>query len=161
MVKFLWYIIFLNAMNKKADGFIFFVILIFVIGFNPACKREHQVPVPYVFVNYTVYLNNPSNNHLRVPGNHSFINGQGNHGIFLFRRTLGETDDFVAFDRTCTYEPLGKCVVSLDSTEFYLECPCCGSSFSIFDGYPSKGPAKWPLKQYQTYNNSNELRIYN
>ena len=148
-------------MDKKASGFIFSFILILILISSAGCNREHQVPVPYVYVNYPVYLNNPSNSHLRVPGNYSFIDGQGNHGIFLFRRTLGETDDFIAFDRTCTNEPLENCVVDLDSTGFYLECPCCGSSFSIFDGYPASRPAKWPLKEYQTYNTGNELRITN
>ena len=148
-------------MDKKTSGLNIYLTLIIVLILNFGCKREHQQPIPYVFVNYTVYLNNPSNSHLRVPGNYSFINGQGNHGIFLFRKSLGEADDFIAFDRTCSNEPLGKCIVDMDSTGFYLECPCCGSTFGIFDGYPASGPAKWPLKQYQTYNTGNELRIYN
>jgi len=125
------------------------------------CGREQQVPVPYIYVNHTVYLNNPSNNHLRVPGSYLIINGQGNHGIVVYRRTIGEPDDFVAFDLTCTNEPLENCVVAVDSTGFYLECPCCGSKFSIFDGFPASGPAKWQLKQYGTTYTGNTLRIYN
>jgi Rieske Fe-S protein len=126
-----------------------------------ACSRERQVPIPYVYVNYTVYLNNPSSSNLRVPGGYSYINGQGNHGIFLYRRTLGDREDFIALDRTCSHEPLGNCIVELDDTEFYLVCPCCGSKFSVFDGYPAEGPAKWPLREYQTSLGSNTLRIYN
>ena len=135
--------------------------IIFLLLSAFGCGREQQVPVPYIYVNYTVYLNNPSNSHLRVPGNYLIINGQGNHGIILYRRTLGEPDDFVAFDLTCSNEPLENCVVFVDETEFYLECPCCGSKFSIFDGFPASGPAKWPLLQYQTTYTGNTLRIYN
>ena len=137
----------------------FGLIMLFLSGLS--CGREQQVPVPYIYVNYTVYLNNPSNSHLRVPGSHLVISGQGNHGIFLYRLTLGDSDDFIAFDLTCTYEPLENCVLELNDSEFFLECPCCGSTFSIFDGYPATGPAKWPLKQYETTNTGNTLRIYN
>ncbi len=148
-------------MLKKIKNPSLITVLVVMIISGLACNREHQVPVPYIYVNYTVYLNNPSNNHLRVPGSHSLIDGQGNQGIFLYRKTLGEPDDFIAFDRTCTNEPLEGCIVALDSTGFYLECPCCGSKFSVFDGYPTQGPAKWPLKQYTTHYAGSTLRIYN
>ena len=141
--------------NKGLGPFLVLLILL------TSCNRERQQPIPYIYVNYTVYLNNPSNSHLRVPGGHSVIEGQGNHGIFLYRRTLGDSDDFVAYDRTCSNEPLGNCIVELDDSEFYLVCPCCSSKFSVFDGYPAEGPAKWPLKEYQTSLGSNTLRIYN
>ncbi len=147
----------LKGLNKILISF--GLVLLFLSG--AGCGRERQVPVPYIYVNYTVYLNNPSNNHLRVPGSYSIITGQGNHGIILYRRTLGEPDDFVAFDLTCTNEPLENCVVGVDDTGFYLECPCCGSKFSIFDGFPTSGPAQWQLKQYETTYTGNTLRIYN
>ena len=147
--------------KKKVKAGLIVSGLIILLFINSGCNREQQVPIPYIYVNYTVYLNNPSNSHLRVPGSYLRINGQGNHGIFLYRKTLGETDDFIAFDRTCSYEPLGSCIVDVDETDFYLECPCCGSKFSVFDGFPTEGPAKWPLKQYQTNYNGSNLRIYN
>jgi len=126
-----------------------------------SCGREQQIPVPYVYVNYTVYLNNPSNSHLRVPGSYLIIPDQGNHGIILYRKSIGDSQDFVAMDLTCTHEPHENCVVAVDSTEFYLECPCCGSKFSIWDGFVAKGPARWQLQQYQTVFNGNTIRIYN
>lgn len=127
-----------------------------------SCGREQQIPIPYVPVNYTVYLNNPSNLHMGVPGGYLIMRDQGNHGIILYRtNNFGDSDDFVAFDLTCSHEPTGECIVEVDDTDFYLECPCCGSKFFIFDGYPSQGPALWPLKQYQTSFNGNTIRIYN
>jgi Rieske Fe-S protein len=126
-----------------------------------SCDRERQIPIPFVYVNYTVYLNNPSNNHLRVPGSWLILPDEGNLGIILYRRTLGEADDFVALDLTCSNEPLGTCKVAIDSSGFYLVCPCCGSEFSIWDGYVTKGPARWPLKEYTTALGANTVRIFN
>jgi nitrite reductase/ring-hydroxylating ferredoxin subunit len=138
----------------------FFTILALLSGLY-SCSRERQVPIPYVYVNYTVYLNNPSNSHLRVPGSYLILPDQGNLGIILYRRTLGEIDDFIALDLTCTYEPLGSCKVAIDSTGFYLVCPCCGSKFSVWDGLVATGPAQWSLKEYATSLTISTVRIYN
>jgi Rieske Fe-S protein len=139
----------------------FILAILFSLTGLSSCNRERQIPVPYVYVNYTVYLNNPSNNDLRVPGGYLIIPEQGNLGIILYRRTIGEQDDFIALDLTCTNEPLEQCKVAVDSTGFYLECPCCGSKFSIWDGMVAKGPARWPLKEYATTLTPSTVRIYN
>jgi Rieske Fe-S protein len=146
-------------MGLKLSKYIlhFFILAAMTTG----CDRERQVPIPYVYVNYTVYLSNPSNNHLRVPGYYLILPDQGNLGIILYRRTLGEPDDFVALDLTCSNEPLGTCKVAVDSSGFYLVCPCCSSEFSIWDGYVTKGPARWPLKEYTTALGANTVRIFN
>lgn len=136
-------------------------IILLVLWSLTSCDRERQTPVPYVYVNHTVFLSNPSNYHLAVPGGYSILPDLGNHGIILYRRTIGEPDDFVALDLTCTYEPLDSCVVAVDSTGFYLECPCCGSQFSIWDGQVARNPTRWPLLQYQTAFNGTTVRIYN
>lgn len=138
----------------------FFAIFLFTVGLS-SCNRERQVPIPYVYVNYTVYLNNPSNNHLRVPGSYLILPDEGNLGIILYRRSLGETNDFVALDLTCTNEPLENCKVALDETGFYLVCPCCGSKFSVWDGLVAAGPARWSLKEYATSLTISTVRIYN
>jgi nitrite reductase/ring-hydroxylating ferredoxin subunit len=138
----------------------FSILFIFLLSLS-SCNRETQVPIPYVYVNYTVYLNNPSNNHLRVPGSYLLLPGEGNLGIILYRRTLGEVDDFIALDLTCTNEPLGTCKLALDDTGFYLVCPCCGSKFFVWDGQVTAGPAIWPLKEYATSLTLSTVRIYN
>lgn len=139
-----------------------FIIPIITIASFFSCGREQQIPIPYVPVNYTVYMNNPSNLHLGVPGGYLLIPGHGNHGIILYRKNnFGDSEDFVAYDLTCTHEPTGNCIVAVDDSDFYLKCPCCGSKYFIFDGYPSQGPARWPLKEYQTSFNGNTVRIYN
>lgn len=140
---------------------IYFSGIFLLLGILTSCEREKQIAVPYVYVNYTVFLNNPSNNNLKVPGNYLLLPDEGNLGIILYRRTLGEYNDFIALDLTCTYEPLGNCKVAIDDTEFYLVCPCCGSKFSVWDGLVAGGPAKWSLKEYATSLTLSTVRIYN
>jgi len=139
----------------------YFLIIFVSLGIFASCNRETQVPIPYVYVNYTVYLNIPANNNLKVPGSYLLLPNEGNQGIILYRRTLGEPNDFIALDLTCTNEPLGSCKVELDETEFYLVCPCCSSKFFIWDGQVTAGPAKWPLKEYATSLTLSTVRIYN
>lgn len=140
---------------------VYFLSTFLLLTSLSACDREKQVAIPYVYVNYTVYLNNPSSSNLRVPGNYLMLPDEGNLGIILYRRTLGETNDFIALDLTCTNEPLGSCKVAIDDTGFYLVCPCCQSKFSIWDGMVAAGPAKWPLKEYATSLTLNTVRVYN
>jgi Rieske Fe-S protein len=147
------------VMNYKS--IIYFLGIFLLPALVSSCDRERQVPVPYVYVNYTVYLNNPSNDNLRVPGNYLILPNEGNLGIILYRKTIGEYNDFVALDLTCTNEPLGACKVAVDDTGFYLVCPCCGSKFSIWDGLVAAGPAKWSLKEYATSMTLSTVRIYN
>lgn len=140
---------------------LYFSSILLLLGGLFSCNREKQVAIPYVYVNYTVYLNNPSNDNLKQPNSHLILPNEGNLGIILYRRTLGEADDFIALDLTCTYEPLGACKVAIDDTGFYLVCPCCGSKFSIWDGLVAAGPAKWSLKEYATSLTISTVRIYN
>jgi len=140
---------------------IYFSGFLLILSVFSSCDRERQIPVPYVYVNYTVYLNNPSNNHLREPNSYLILPNEGNLGIILYRRTIGDYNDFIALDLTCTNEPLESCKVAIDETGFYLVCPCCGSKFSIWDGMVAAGPAKWPLKEYATSLTISTVRIYN
>ena len=150
-----------TKMIMRYKSIIYFSGILFLLGIFTSCNRERQVPIPYVYVNYTVYLNNPSNSHLRVPGSYLLLPNEGNLGIILYRRTLGEIDDFIALDLTCTNEPLGSCKVEIDETGFYLVCPCCGSKYSIWDGLVAAGPAVWSLKEYATSMTISTVRIYN
>jgi len=146
-------------MSYKSISYIFFFWILVWAG--ASCDRERQVPVPYVYVYYTVYLSNPIYSQLKVPGNYLILPDEGNLGIILYRRTFGNPDDFVALDLTCSNEPLESCKVAVDSTGFYLVCPCCQSQFSIWDGLVTKGPARWPLKEYKTTFVGNTVVITN
>jgi nitrite reductase/ring-hydroxylating ferredoxin subunit len=74
----------------------------------------------------------------------------GLRGIIIYRSDI---NSFVAYERTCSYDPSNSCeVVSLDdeNNPTFLIDDCCGSEFLILDGSPIKGPASRPLKQYYT-----------
>lgn len=150
-----------TKMIMRYKSIIYFSSILLFLGGSFSCDRERQVPVPYIFVDYTVYLNNPSNSHLKEPNSYLLLPNEGNLGIILYRRTVGDYNDFVALDLTCTNEPLGSCKVAFDDTGFYLVCPCCGSKFQVWDGLVAAGPAKWSLKEYPTLLTLSTVRIYN
>lgn len=82
----------------------------------------------------------------------------GVRGIILYRKTVQE---FIAFERNCTYQPLDSCAtVEVDESLLFMVCPCCGSTFD-FEGNPTGGPAEWPLKRYRTYLDGNFVTITN
>jgi hypothetical protein len=126
---------------------------------NWACRREEQTPIPIVPTDFTVNLNLPEYSDLAAPGNFILLTG-GSRGIIVYRISL---DQFVAFDRHCTYQAEQFCRVVPDDTGIIVrDLECCQSAFNIFDGIPIEGPASFPLYQYRTmYNGVNLLRIYN
>jgi len=133
-------------------------LLLFLISFiNIKCDKQNT-PVPYVYVNISIYLDDPAFNDLRIPGNSVNITG-GVNGIVIYR--LSDVE-FLAFDRTCTYKTEENCHVEIDETGIFLvDKECCESKFSILDGSPQEGLAEFPLLQYQTNYNGLVLKIYN
>ena len=134
-------------------------ILVFLFLSFFACD-EKQNPVPNVYVDFEVNLNDPQFNTVIIPGNYIYLTG-GVNGIILYHTV---DDQYKAFDRTCTYDPeCGKVYVSEDQLKA-VDTVCCGSVFSLLvDGIVEQGPAEFPLKQYQCIYNSNAhiLRIKN
>jgi nitrite reductase/ring-hydroxylating ferredoxin subunit len=121
------------------------------------CRREQQF-VPNVGVNVLLYLNDPQNTALTTIGGWVYVNG-GYRGIVLYRKSQNE---FVAFDRTCPYQPEeAASQVSVDSSNVILEDRSCGSKFLLSDGSAIQTPALIPLKQYNTTFDGNSIRIYN
>jgi len=84
----------------------------------------------------------------------------GVSGIVIYRKS---EDEFVALDRTCTFKPSDRCGVIPDSTNLSLECPCCGSRFSLTsDGFPeAENYAERPLVQYQTTFDGSKIHVFN
>lgn len=85
----------------------------------------------------------------------------GYRGTFVYRASINE---FRAFERTCSWQPLTPChVLNLDSvSRILLKCACCASSWN-FEGQVTSGPASFPLKRYSTLflTSSNTLNITN
>lgn len=116
--------------------------------------------VPKVPTNITINLDLPEYIDLQTVGNWTYITG-GNRGIIVYHLGI---DDFVAFDRVCTYHPEDGCriVVDRSSNITARDSVCCGSEFSIIDGSVLQGPATLPLYQYTVdFNGGSILHIYN
>jgi Rieske Fe-S protein len=145
-------------------------MLIFIIGtlcFEMQCKRNTVTEsIPTGPVNLTIDLNLPSNVHLNTVGNYSYFAG-GIKGVLVIH---DYDDNWYAYERTCSFQPLDPCaVIWIDSANLQMKCgtysgnqfsACCQSSF-IFSGFPVKGPAKGRLSQYKIQKNSNLLYVYN
>ena len=121
-----------------------------------SCDKLNNSPVPYVNVNFAVNLNIV--NELNIPGTSVCFPHYGYGGVIIYCELPGS---YLAFDATCTEEISSDCRLKNDGV--VAECPCCGSTFILIDnGYPGKGPATIPLKQYHvSLINNFELRVYN
>jgi nitrite reductase/ring-hydroxylating ferredoxin subunit len=127
-----------------------------------ACRKENineQLGIPYVSVSRYVFLNDPNFIGLNAVGGFAFLN-DGSKGIIIYHRAF---DEYVAFDRHCTWQTFNSCAVSPDSASLViLNCSCCSSKFSIVDGSVINGPSINPLLQYNAQISSPAtLHIYN
>ena len=134
---------------------IFLVVIFFsVLG----CGGYKHSTIPNVWVSFWVYPNDVSYLDLNYYGGHMYFTG-GVNGVVVYR--LNETE-FRAFDRACPYdwddeeEPR----VGVEPDGITLRCEKCGSLFNILDGGVITGPAKYPLKYYQTKYDGMRLRVH-
>ncbi len=134
------------------------VLTLFMFLFTIGCKKDRNQVIPYVFVDISLYLAEPTNFNLNFVGGYNYVNG-GSRGIVVYRLNQ---DQFLAFDRHCTHNIDDVCgQVSVDSSAFFLMDTCCTSKFIITNGTVYSGPATTPLQQYRTSFNQNILRIFN
>lgn len=122
------------------------------------CERQQVTdPVPYIFVQKLMDLNNTSYQALRFDRGFVYETG-GVRGLIIYRRAV---NSFIAFDRVCTHHPSNSCgVVEVEPTGFFMRCPCCRSVFD-FEGNPINGPANFPLVRYRTSLSGSLLSINN
>ena len=136
-----------------------FVVLLIIL-FASECRKDPDV-IPNVYVNITININEPEYIDLNTVGGWVYLTG-GLNGIYVRRSDINE---FMAFDRTCSYKPEeNNRVQVVDSVDYYLGDPVCGSKFLVLDGSPDgNGPATHYLKRYQTEfdEGTGILRIYN
>jgi len=139
------------------------LILTFILLTVSSCKKENQnqqLGIPYVNVDQYVLLNLPTNLGLNSVGGWAYL-AAGSRGIVIYHRTF---DEYVAFDRHCTWQTEQACgQVSIDTTtNVFLNCACCTSKFSLIDGIAINGPATRGLLQYRAQlSNQFTLHVYN
>lgn len=136
----------------KRGGFLFFFFLLFFAS----CDKIQDSQVPNVPFSFTINLSIA--NELTIPGNSMYFPGAGYGGVIVFCEM---PDTYYAFDATCTHEINQTCKVVNQGV--LGECSCCESKFLFTGGgYPAKGPAAAPLRQYNVSRMSGVmLRVYN
>ena len=134
------------------------IAMLATIGLLTAtCKKDDNPDVAQNYVDYTLYLSEPSNIALNAVGGWQYVNA-GTKGIIVYRRSQNE---FTALERNCTYDPNASCSIVEVVSGITSVDSCCTSKFSIYDGSVLNGPATQPLYQYNTFFDGNALRIYN
>tara|TARA_B110000444_G_scaffold143979_1_gene134725 strand:+ start:1239 stop:1655 length:417 start_codon:yes stop_codon:yes gene_type:complete len=121
---------------------------------------EPQSPFPNTYVNIAIPINMPEYNNLTIPLGYEYIIG-GLGGIIILRDL---DNNFIAYDRACTYEMDADCIITGESTTYdaILHCGnCCESKFIVVDGSVTEGPANQALKRYNTSLNGEVLYITN
>lgn len=129
------------------------IIIVLFLMINSCSKDNQQQAVPYVTVNFTEYLSAYPYSKLQTPGNWLYVKG-GSKGIIIYRIGINvngsdPSNDFIVFDRNCTYEPLNaNAIVSVQSNNTTVIDSSCGSRFYISTGSVINGPATLQLKTY-------------
>lgn len=131
-------------------------IILLIVLLHLGCENE-VYDFPQVDVNLNLYINNPEFFNIEAPGGWIYLNG-GVAGILLYRKNL---DEFIAYDRASTYNPVADCGITVDLDNIILKDPCSDSQFLITDGSVIQGPASQALKRYNTNLYGNNLSIYN
>ena len=122
--------------------FILVILFLLTLACDPAIEESG---VPNVVVNEEVNLNDIDNIALKQVGGYIYILG-GVRGIIVRHETQNV---FKAYDRNCTFQPAdASAVVNIESSGFFMEDTSCGSTFDL-NGFPTGGPAEFPLKEYR------------
>jgi nitrite reductase/ring-hydroxylating ferredoxin subunit len=149
-------------MKQKSFPLVLYILIpVAIFLFCYGCKKEDtttQPDIPQVAVNIVINPNSTMYLNLNAVGGWEYLTG-GYKGILVYRLS---TDQFMAFERTCPYDPaVLDARINVDTSGITCYCPVCKSKFIIIDGTPYEGPSKWPLKQYQTNYDGQYLYIFN
>jgi hypothetical protein len=135
---------------------VIFSAILFVLLVTGCRKNQNQVP--YVLVDVYININNPGYYTLQAVGGWVYYPA-GSKGLIIYRKTV---DEMVVFDRHSPYLPDNNCITEVDeTTNITVFDPCSGSEFLLVDGSVTKGPAVFPLQQYQSSFDGTMLHIYN
>lgn len=128
-----------------------------------ACRKaDNNQVVPAIPTDITISLANPLYMNLNQIGGFAYIPNVGYKGIVV---QCINTDQWVAFDRACSYAPNQAChLVTVDTAQvFALKCTCCSSKWASDGGVPIQAPANMRLGAFKVnyLSSTNQLRIFN
>lgn len=142
----------------KISKRIFIGALTFFLVFVSCDKAQEHDTIPNVAVDIYLDINSTMYLQLNTVGGYLYITG-GYKGLLVYR--ISEYD-FVAFDRTCPYDPyVSESRLEMDLGNLTVHDTVCNSKFVIIDGSVLEGPATLPMKQYRTEFDGNILHIFN
>jgi len=122
------------------------------------CKKEEHPTIPNVYVDFYVDVSSTIYIELNTIGGWVYLTG-GYKGILVYRNSV---EDFVAFERTCPYDPDDDdAIIEVESSGLTVIDSCCMSRYLIIDGSVVNGPSTIPLKQYRTTFDGNMLHVFN
>lgn len=145
-------------MQRQTKIVYFFILAIVSFFFNTCKKDELKSVIPYVYVDFTIRLDDPEFTSLNAEGNSVLVTydyaeensaGYDYNGIIVYRASI---DEFYAFDATCPHDfDSASVAVEIDGGSV-ATCPACHSRYILFNqGYPTDdGPSKRALKAYIT-----------
>ncbi|MDR1739880.1 MAG: hypothetical protein LBR45_03905 [Bacteroidales bacterium] len=136
------------------------VLLLWVVFLCTACIRNNYIKIPVPAVKYVVYPYG-GDYELMAIGGYKIIPNEGYAGIIVYHYS---DEEFLAYDLACPNDYQQGCKVEYFNGDLMLECPCCGTTFSIFDGFPRSNVDTYPspLYKYGTSIGANRVvYIYN
>jgi len=133
------------------------LVMLAVTIILPSCKKDDKNDIAQYYVDFTLYINEPSNIALNAVGGWVYV-AAGTKGIIIYRRSQVE---FTALERNCTFDPTASCSIVEVLSGISAIDSCCTSRFSIYDGSVINGPATQPLYQYRTTFDGVALRVFN
>ena len=131
------------------------VIGLFFCAVCSSCDPQIEDGIPLAFVEIDINLNQSDYLDLRRDGGYVYILG-GVKGIILYRES---PEVYRAFERNSPVNPSQACaIVDVDQSGLFIVDPCSGATFD-FDGLPSNGISRFPLRIYATTLDNNWLYI--
>ena len=122
MLNRIFIILAVNFLIMDKSKLLIIFVFITISTFFSACKSDNN-SVPYVYVNFEVYLGDAQFSQLNAPGNSAEIINEGYKGIIIYRKS---TDEFMIYDKCCTNDPTNKCeIVELTEESYVVKCACC------------------------------------
>lgn len=150
--------VFLFIYTTKVNRLTAVIIIICTVSLSNCRRRDTQHFVPNVQVNRNISTNLPQYNDLNFINGWVYLDG-GYNGLLAFRANLEEVK---VYDRQAPYNVIDQCRIYVDTNNSNIAIDTCsGSEWFLLDGQVLKGPASYPLKEYQTVFDGTNLTITN